>query len=51
MQRHRKPVQVSDVQRAKVRVEGIVQQALVYREVDWRVVLWASRGRWTTLCT
>jgi hypothetical protein len=31
-----KTVEVTDVERAKVGMEGIVQQVLVDREVDWR---------------
>ena len=34
MELHSEPVQVTDVQRAKVAMEGIVQQRLVDAEVD-----------------
>ena len=43
MQRHRKSVQMANVQRAEIRMEGIVQQALVDGEVDGRVVLRTAR--------
>jgi hypothetical protein len=34
MQGHGKPVQVADMERAKVVVEGIVQQRVIDSEVD-----------------
>ena len=43
MQRHCEPIQMANVQRAKIRMEGIVQQALVDGEVDGRVVLRTAR--------
>jgi hypothetical protein len=43
MQRHGKPIQMSNVERAKVGVEGIVQKRVINGEVDRRTSLWAGR--------
>lgn len=44
MKLYRESVEVSDMQWAKVGVEAVIEQSVVYGEVYWRMDLWAAEG-------
>jgi hypothetical protein len=49
MELHSESVEVANVQRSKVMVEGIVEERVIDREVDGRCSRGSNRGR-TLLC-